>query len=157
MPQVKRTETLQRFKDEEITLLVCSDVAARGIDVKNVSHVFNYDVPMTADDYVHRIGRTGRAGQKGRAWMMSTDRDQKFLDAVEKLIKKKFDPVDLKVKNSNDGGTKNAKSGKKTASKPHQSKSTPKKKYENKGVSDDSSDDLDDATSFGDDIPAFLR
>ena len=157
MPQVKRTETLQRFKDEEITLLVCSDVAARGIDVKNVSHVFNYDVPMTADDYVHRIGRTGRAGQKGRAWMMSTDRDQKFLDAVEKLIKKKFDPVDLKVKNSNDGGTKNAKSGKKTASKPHQSKPTPKKKYENKNVSDDSSDDLDDATSFGDDIPAFLR
>ena len=157
MPQVKRTETLKRFKDEEITLLVCSDVAARGIDVKNVSHVFNYDVPMTADDYVHRIGRTGRAGQKGRAWMMSTDRDQKFLDAVEKLIKKKFDPVDLKVKNPNDGGAKNAKSGKKTASKPHQSKANPKKKYENKGVSDDSSDDLDDATSFGDDIPAFLR
>ncbi len=157
MPQVKRTETLQRFKDEEITLLVCSDVAARGIDVKNVSHVFNYDVPMTADDYVHRIGRTGRAGQKGRAWMISTDRDQKFLDAVEKLIKKKFDPVDLKAKNPSGGGDKDSKTNNKSASQSHKSKPSSKKKYENNDVSDDSSGNSDDVTSFGDDIPAFLR
>ena len=73
MAQVKRTETLQRFKDDKIKLLVCSDVAARGIDVNNVSHVFNYDVPMTADDYVHRIGRTG----PGREYRARLDDDNR--------------------------------------------------------------------------------
>jgi len=97
MPQVKRTETLQDFKDDKVILLVCSDVAARGLDVKGVSHVFNYDVPMNSDDYVHRIGRTGRAGEKGRAWMLASDRDEKFLDSIQKLIKRKFDPVDMRA------------------------------------------------------------
>ena len=63
MSQPKRTETLERFKRSEIRLLVCSDVAARGLDIQGLSHVFNFDVPYHAEDYVHRIGRTGRAGR----------------------------------------------------------------------------------------------
>lgn len=88
MVQSKRTETLQAFKDDQIVLLVCSDVAARGIDVSGVSHVFNYDVPMHADDYVHRIGRTGRAGQSGKAWTLVTPDDADHVAAINKLIGK---------------------------------------------------------------------
>jgi superfamily II DNA/RNA helicase len=87
MDQKSRTQTLQDFKDGKITLLVCSDVAGRGIDIDNVSHVFNYDVPFNAEDYVHRIGRTGRAGKAGHAWMLATRDDEKALKAIEALIK----------------------------------------------------------------------
>jgi superfamily II DNA/RNA helicase len=86
MAQAARTETLARFKADELKLLVCSDVAARGLDIKGLSHVFNFDVPTHAEDYVHRIGRTGRAGQSGRAFMLVTSDDAKFLAAIEKLI-----------------------------------------------------------------------
>lgn len=88
MVQKARTDTLDAFKAGEISLLVCSDVAARGIDVQGLSHVFNYDVPFNADDYVHRIGRTGRAGMNGRAWMLATNSEEKALAAIERLIKK---------------------------------------------------------------------
>lgn len=164
MPQVKRTETLKRFKDEEITVLVCSDVAARGIDVKNVSHVFNYDVPMTADDYVHRIGRTGRAGNTGRAWMMTTDRDTKFLDAIEKLIKKKFEATEIKQKKSKDSSS--SSSGEAKAPVKKSPKNTPKNVPKNTSQKDKkpahyktSNNDAqdDDVVGFGDDVPAFLR
>lgn len=86
--QARRTETLQDFRDGKVKLLVCSDVAARGLDIQGVSHVFNYDVPMNPDDYVHRIGRTGRAGMSGRSWTFTTKEDEKFLVNVEKTIKK---------------------------------------------------------------------
>lgn len=86
MIQSKRTETLQAFKDGKIVLMVCSDVAARGLDVSGVSHVFNYDVPFNADDYVHRIGRTGRAGQSGQAWTLVTEDDDKLVAAIVKLV-----------------------------------------------------------------------
>ena len=69
MPQPKRTETLDRFRNGEIRLLVASDVAARGLDIQGLSHVFCFDVPIHAEDYVHRIGRTGRAGREGRSFM----------------------------------------------------------------------------------------
>src|SRR5690606_10516270 len=69
-----------------IALLVASDVAARGLDIPDVSHVFNFDVPIHAEDYVHRIGRTGRAGRSGRAFTLVTRGDTKYLDAIEKLI-----------------------------------------------------------------------
>ncbi len=88
MVQSMRTKTLLDFKEGEVTLLVCSDVAARGLDVSKVSHVFNYDVPMHPDDYVHRIGRTGRAGQSGRSWMLATPDDDRYVNAIESLIKK---------------------------------------------------------------------
>lgn len=93
LDQALRMKTLADFRSGELKLLVASDVAARGLDIPEVSHVFNYDVPHHADDYVHRIGRTGRAGRTGDAFMIVTPSDDKSLDKVLKLIKK--DPVEL--------------------------------------------------------------
>ncbi len=83
--QASRNAELQRFKDGAINILVASDVAARGLDIKGVSHVFNYDTPWHPDDYVHRIGRTGRAGNKGRAFTFVAEGDQEAIENVEKL------------------------------------------------------------------------
>ncbi|MGA8756929.1 MAG: DEAD/DEAH box helicase [Stellaceae bacterium] len=88
MPQPKRTETLERFKNGEVRLLVASDVAARGLDIKGMSHVFCFDVPIHAEDYVHRIGRTGRAGLTGRSFMLAAPEDGKAVAAITKLIGK---------------------------------------------------------------------
>ncbi len=85
MDQSARNAELQKFKDGQISILVASDVAARGLDVKGVSHVFNYDTPWHPDDYVHRIGRTGRGGATGRAFTLVTDEDAEAIDNVEKL------------------------------------------------------------------------
>ena len=95
MQQSYRMQTLAKFKNNEFKILVCSDVAARGLDIQGLSHVFLYDVPIHADDYVHRIGRTGRAGMPGRALTLAAPEDGKYLDAVERLIGKpipRFDP-----------------------------------------------------------------
>jgi superfamily II DNA/RNA helicase len=86
MDQSARTAALDQFRKGEIPLLVASDVAARGLDIPAVSHVFNFDVPHHADDYVHRIGRTGRAGRAGTAISIVTSLDQKSMAAIEKLI-----------------------------------------------------------------------
>ncbi|WAT18056.1 DEAD/DEAH box helicase [Aurantiacibacter sp. MUD11] len=83
--QNQRNKELQRFKDGEINILVASDVAARGLDIKGVSHVFNFDTPWHPDDYVHRIGRTGRAGAKGRAFTFVAPEDAEAIENVEKL------------------------------------------------------------------------
>jgi superfamily II DNA/RNA helicase len=91
MDQRSRTNMLQGFKDNQITLLVASDVAARGLDIPDVSHVFNFDVPIHAEDYVHRIGRTGRAGRSGAAFTIVTKADLKYADAIEKLIGQKIE------------------------------------------------------------------
>jgi len=91
MDQRSRTNMLAGFRDNQITLLVASDVAARGLDIPDVSHVFNFDVPIHAEDYVHRIGRTGRAGRSGRSFTLVTKSDAKYLDAIEKLIGKKIE------------------------------------------------------------------
>ena len=88
MDQHKRLEWLDRFKSNDVSILVCSDVAARGLDIPTVSHVFNYDVPSHAEDYVHRIGRTGRAGRTGVSVTLASPADAKFLGAIEKLIGK---------------------------------------------------------------------
>ena len=90
MEQADRMATLDRFKSDEINILVASDVAARGLDIKGVSHVFNYDVPHHAEDYVHRIGRTGRAGATGIAISLFTDEDAENIAEVEKLIGQKI-------------------------------------------------------------------
>ncbi|MDV7340280.1 DEAD/DEAH box helicase [Terasakiella sp. A23] len=97
MVQSARMETLEKFKNDEITFLACSDVAARGLDVPNLSHVFNYDLPNNADDYVHRIGRTGRAGKEGTALSLSTPGDKKYLTAIVKLIGGKIPPVEIEI------------------------------------------------------------
>lgn len=86
MDQKNRTAMLHNFKEGKIKLLVASDVAARGLDIPDVSHVFNFDVPISAEDYVHRIGRTGRAGRSGQAFMIVTPSDQKNFEAIESLI-----------------------------------------------------------------------
>ncbi len=87
MDQSSRIAELDRFKAGTINILVASDVAARGLDVKGVSHVFNYDTPWHPDDYVHRIGRTGRAGATGRAFTLITPEDAEAIGNVEKLTK----------------------------------------------------------------------
>jgi superfamily II DNA/RNA helicase len=88
MAQVKRTETLEKFRANQVRLLVASDVAARGLDIQGLSHVFNFDVPIHAEDYVHRIGRTGRAGNLGRAFTFATADDGRNVAAITKLIGK---------------------------------------------------------------------
>jgi superfamily II DNA/RNA helicase len=95
MEQWQRMETLDKFKAGEIRLLVCSDVAARGLDIPAVSHVFNFDVPTHAEDYVHRIGRTGRAGRKGHAFTLATPEDGKYIAGIERLIGNKIPRVDI--------------------------------------------------------------
>ena len=86
MEQSQRTMTLDKFRSGEITLLAASDVAARGLDIPDVSHVFNYDLPWQSDDYVHRIGRTGRAGKQGTACAIVTTEDLKSLKDIEKML-----------------------------------------------------------------------
>lgn len=86
MDQRARMAMLAAFRDGKLKLLVASDVAARGLDIPDVSHVFNFDVPIHSEDYVHRIGRTGRAGRSGKAFTIVTRSDTKYLDAIEKLI-----------------------------------------------------------------------
>ncbi|WP_312147053.1 DEAD/DEAH box helicase [Brevundimonas sp.] len=93
LDQSLRMKTLADFRAGDLKILVASDVAARGLDIPDVSHVFNYDVSHHADDYVHRIGRTGRAGRKGEAYMIVTPSDDKSLDKVLKLIK--MEPQEL--------------------------------------------------------------
>ena len=95
LPQNVRTATLEKFRAGEVQLLVASDVAARGLDIPAVSHVFNFDVPIHPDDYVHRIGRTGRAGRQGHAFMLAGPRDAKFVEAIESLTKKTIDRDDM--------------------------------------------------------------
>ncbi len=175
MAQSDRTRTLQEFKDGKITLLVCSDVAGRGIDIKGISHVFNFDVPMNADDYVHRIGRTGRAGEDGHAWMIATKYEQKYVDAIEERIKKKV-PVNTSFtgNNTSKGGNSSAGSNKPAPvqKKPYEAKKTYEaKKPSNAGNaankkqtqhqkpkhSPKAESDTASVVGFGDDVPSFLK
>jgi superfamily II DNA/RNA helicase len=93
LAQTVRFATLEKFKANELRLLVCSDVAARGIDIGGLSHVFNFDVPIHAEDYVHRIGRTGRAGLEGRAFTIASPDDRYAVEQIEKLIGHPIPPV----------------------------------------------------------------
>jgi ATP-dependent RNA helicase RhlE len=97
LDQSQRMKTLDGFRDGSIRLLVASDVAARGLDIPSVSHVFNFDVPSHAEDYVHRIGRTGRAGREGKAMTICSTRDEKYLEAIEKLVQKEIPRLDNPV------------------------------------------------------------
>jgi superfamily II DNA/RNA helicase len=103
MDQSDRIRELDRFKSGDINIIVASDVAARGLDIPGVSHVVNYDVPHHAEDYVHRIGRTGRAGRTGIAYTLVTEAEAENLAEVEKLIRQKIprygaDPVEVALK-----------------------------------------------------------
>ncbi len=108
MDQANRLKELDRFKAGEVNILVASDVAARGLDIKGVSHVFNYDTPWHPDDYVHRIGRTGRAGAKGRAFTLVADDDAEAIANVEKLTGntiKVFGKEDVRVELAEGGSS----------------------------------------------------
>ena len=94
MDQRARMTMLSNFKEGKLQLLVASDVAARGLDIPDVSHVFNFDVPIHSEDYVHRIGRTGRAGRSGKAFTIVTPSDTKYLAAIENMIGEKIEWLD---------------------------------------------------------------
>ncbi|MGC6498424.1 MAG: DEAD/DEAH box helicase [Candidatus Puniceispirillaceae bacterium] len=98
MTQSARLDALQKFKDGEVPLMIASDVAARGLDIAGLSHVFNFDVPGNAEDYVHRIGRTGRAGKSGRAFTIAaSEDDRKYVGSIEKLIGKPIPLIDAET------------------------------------------------------------
>ncbi len=173
MVQSARTQTLQDFREGKVRFLVCSDVAARGLDISAVSHVFNYDVPMSPDDYVHRIGRTGRAGMSGRAWMLAAKEDEKFLAGVERTIKKPIPVYELEgalegaasrheeaeSKPMRRGPREDKRERSPRAPRPERpaapppSVSTPS---EQKPKSRDDDDKASEA-GFGDDVPAFFK
>ena len=100
LDQTKRTETLESFRDGDLRILVASDVAARGLDIPSVSHVFNFDVPIQAEDYVHRIGRTGRAGRDGTAIMICSKRDRKNFANVEELLQNEIPRINFAYETS---------------------------------------------------------
>ncbi len=105
--QDERLKALDAFKAGAVDLLVCTDVAARGLDIKDVPAVFNYDVPFNAEDYVHRIGRTGRAGASGLAVTLVTARDARQVGEIEKLIKVKIDVEALQFEEARPRGRMN--------------------------------------------------
>jgi superfamily II DNA/RNA helicase len=117
LDQQTRMRTLEKFRGGELAILVASDVAARGLDIPAVSHVFNYDVPHHAEDYVHRIGRTGRAGRTGEAYMIVTPADVRGYDKVLKLTKKEPERVALELDwgaleaSGRDGGERRGRDG----------------------------------------------
>jgi ATP-dependent RNA helicase RhlE len=103
--QNHRTRTLQRFKDNELRVLVATDIAARGLDIEALPHVVNYDMPHVAEDYVHRIGRTGRAGVEGEAVSLVTHEERSLMAAIERLMNRK---VEEKVIAGFEPGTRSA-------------------------------------------------
>ncbi len=100
LDQSLRMKILNGFRDGELKLLVASDVAARGLDIPNVSHVFNFDVPIHSEDYVHRIGRTGRAGREGKAITLCLPFEEKYLSSIEDLVKKAIPRIDSPLKSA---------------------------------------------------------
>jgi len=133
MDQHARMKTLDAFRNNEITYLVASDVAARGLDIPAVSHVFNFDVPIHAEDYVHRIGRTGRAGREGHAFTLITPNDQKHIDAITALIEQDIDWIGKKPSRE-DFEAKHSRGGRNHSS--HKNKPHRDNKHRNKSRGD---------------------
>lgn len=166
MVQAARNKTLQDFKDDKLIMMVCSDVAARGLDVKGVSHVFNFDVPFNAEDYVHRIGRTGRAGMSGRAWTLAEPDDLKSVRAIEKLSGRNvpiFEMENFSIPEPTEESLEESAARRKAGAgkhheprspRTHKSKAVVKQPPKPRAVQSQSDDDV---SSFGDDLPAFLR
>ncbi|WP_027835232.1 DEAD/DEAH box helicase [Maritalea myrionectae] len=171
MDQKSRMATLDGFKAGKIKILVASDVAARGLDIPEVSHVYNFDVPTHAEDYVHRIGRTGRAGRSGQAISLVTKADEKYLTAIEKLIEQTI-PVETFQQDGGDNAAqekpkserpKRTRGGKKqqpaeNAEKSAEAPSTESPKSTKTGRKKRSGHDNQDRVPFGqsDQVPAFL-
>lgn len=163
MDQQSRLKTLDAFRNNEITYLIASDVAARGLDIPDVSHVINYDVPVHAEDYVHRVGRTGRAGRKGEAYMLVTPAEKKALAAIEGLIDKSLEYIGDAPATDDSGKEKKprkkqAKPGKKAESevKPAKTDEKPRKKKKSGSVYDEVGSVPDSNCFHEDNMPAFL-
>ncbi|MDX8366283.1 DEAD/DEAH box helicase [Cytobacillus sp. IB215665] len=115
LSQAKREQVMKRFRDVQLQLLVATDVAARGLDVEGVTHVFNYDIPQDAESYVHRIGRTGRAGMPGEAITFYSSNDRPVLDMIEKDLNIKIEKQNVgKITKNDDKGKKKNNYSKKT-------------------------------------------
>ena len=177
MTQSARLEALDQFKSGEIPILIASDVAARGLDIPLVSHVFNFDIPSNAEDYVHRIGRTGRAGRTGVAiTLVATDDDEKYLAAIETLIGQKIPedtaslPARQDAQNTEAQSEKPAKRGRKRGD--NTDASSPKSAENNNSRKTRSSSQDQNTNKYGekrppawigtsfqdcDEVPAFLR
>ena len=95
IPQANREKVVARLRNAKLDILVATDVVARGLDVERISHVINYDVPHDTESYIHRIGRTGRAGRNGKAIIFVAPREKRMLYAIERATKKKIEPMDL--------------------------------------------------------------
>lgn len=164
MAQAARNKTLQDFKDDQLIMMVCSDVAARGLDVKGVSHVFNFDVPFNAEDYIHRIGRTGRAGMSGKAWTIAHPEELKSVRAIEKLAGRAIPMIDLpgySVPEPTEESLEEAGARRKAGAGRHHEPRAPRtnksKAPVKRPVAPTRIERDDDVSSFGDDLPAFLR
>ncbi|MFT6025106.1 MAG: superfamily II DNA/RNA helicase [Ascidiaceihabitans sp.] len=127
LDQSQRTKTLDQFRSGELRFLCASDVAARGLDVPSVSHVFNFDVPSHAEDYIHRIGRTGRAGREGKAIMICTTRDEKNFEDVERLLQKAIPRIENPLPTSAPAPAEKPKSKAKPVDAKPAAESTPEK------------------------------
>jgi len=168
LDQSQRMKTLDGFRDGSLRFLVASDVAARGLDIPDVSHVFNFDVPGHAEDYVHRIGRTGRAGKSGTALMICSGRDEKNLGAIEALVKEEIPRLDNPLKTDapakddveSEDKPKRARRGKsKEAEKPEEKAATeeptrrePRSRNRGRGR-----DDGPKVVGLGDHVPSFIE
>lgn len=137
MKQSDRNETLKKFKANELDFLLASDVAARGIDIDGLPFVINFDVPHNSDDYVHRIGRTGRAGKTGHAFMLVSPSEEKSLNEIQKLTGKKIEEYSPKV-----------------SVEPDRSQ---QRKGKARQAPEDRRDHDKSVVGFGDDIPAFMK
>jgi ATP-dependent RNA helicase RhlE len=162
LDQSQRMKTLDGFRDGSLRLLVASDVAARGLDIPSVSHVFNFDVPGHAEDYVHRIGRTGRAGREGKAITICSGRDEKALDAIEKLIQKDIPRLDNPVKEEpKEEKPKREKKAKptdeaKADKKPERKKDSDRKKDKEPRGRGRRNDSGPAVVGMGDHLPSFI-
>jgi len=158
LDQSQRTRTLDGFREGSLRFLIASDVAARGLDVPAVSHVFNFDVPSHAEDYVHRIGRTGRAGRDGKALMICAPKDEKNFDAIERLLQKDIPRVDNPLGQSAPTGTdsKDAASEDDRPAKPRRTRGS-RSRTKDKAPESDSNVKAQEATPVDDAQPQAPR
>ncbi len=167
LDQSQRNDTLEKFRNGEIRLLIASDVAARGLDVPSVTHVFNFDVPGHPEDYVHRIGRTGRAGRDGKAIILVEPRDEKNFAAVEELIQKPIErsesPVveQPKKQSSRNNTKKNAERSAPTNRPQETQEETTKPPHKNKRPQQHrahrQSNEKNDIMGLGNHLPSFIE
>jgi superfamily II DNA/RNA helicase len=157
--QATRLKELDAFKSGAINLLVASDVAARGLDIKGVSHVFNFDAPWHPDDYVHRIGRTGRAGAKGKAFTFVTKTDEEAIESIEKLIGIKIErlgTIEAPEKEEAKPSLRARKAEDRSARQRREEKAAPKRPRAAPRKASEPVDDCEDEDGWNGPMPSFL-